>query len=85
VPAGTWLELGLLTPGENGTLCGARINRQSGKVDLDRSRLLQKLRQKRTDMSEDTRAEKVDNKNAKPLDPDAMYQELEKKITDSGA
>jgi guanosine-3',5'-bis(diphosphate) 3'-pyrophosphohydrolase len=36
-------------------------------------------------MSEDTRAEKVDNKNAKPLDPDAMYQELEKKITDSGA
>ena len=39
-----WCELGLLTPGENGTLCGARINRQSGKVDLDRSRLLQKLR-----------------------------------------
>lgn len=39
-----WCELGLMIPGEDGALEGARINTQSEKVDLDRSALLQKLR-----------------------------------------
>ena len=39
-----WCELGLLTPGPDGGLRGARINAGSAKVDLDDSLLLQKLR-----------------------------------------
>lgn len=39
-----WRELGLLIPGSDGGLRGARINPDSAKVDLDESSLLKKLR-----------------------------------------
>ena len=40
----TWLELGLLTPGCDGLLYGASVNPDSGRVDLEKSELLKKLR-----------------------------------------
>jgi hypothetical protein len=40
----TWLELGLLKPGSDGLLYGASVNPDSGRVDLEKSELLKKLR-----------------------------------------
>jgi len=40
-----WLELGLLTPGHQGNLYGATINKLSEKVSLEKSKLLSELKE----------------------------------------